>query len=334
MRMDVKVGIFAALVVVVAASILLVGRDDDGAGSEADVVHFDNSLAGNGQATTPLDDESPGRVADATTDADEREPPTRDVDVADVTEEPTEIVQVPPPAGPSDIVDTGPGDAVDDLTGVPAGLEPNLVVDDATATDADVPLRELILQRVGLRDFERENQRDEMNFDEVSLDDEPLTEGAQPGVPLPDVRQPETEPTHATLPGYRAPKQQTREHLVQPGDTLWTIAEYYYADGRLYRRIVDANPDLDPTRLPIGKTIRIPPAEDPPETTSGATATKPARPGTRIHTYVVEHGDTLYKIAKHILKDGTKWRSIYELNRDKLSDPDRLVVGMELRIPE
>jgi len=51
-------------------------------------------------------------------------------------------------------------------------------------------------------------------------------------------------------------------------------------------------------------------------------------------TYVVEEGDTLTSIARRFYGKGTKWTVIYEANRDVLSSPDRLPVGVRLRIPQ
>ena len=52
-------------------------------------------------------------------------------------------------------------------------------------------------------------------------------------------------------------------------------------------------------------------------------------------TYVVKKGDTLWSIAAspQIYGDATKWRSLFEANRDLLRSPDRLRSGMTLRIP-
>jgi hypothetical protein len=48
-------------------------------------------------------------------------------------------------------------------------------------------------------------------------------------------------------------------------------------------------------------------------------------------TYVVVAGDTLSGIAA---RHGTTWQELYELNRDVVGDdPDRIEVGMELRLP-
>ncbi|TEU19048.1 MAG: LysM peptidoglycan-binding domain-containing protein [Anaerolineales bacterium] len=49
--------------------------------------------------------------------------------------------------------------------------------------------------------------------------------------------------------------------------------------------------------------------------------------------YVVELGDSLSKIAKEVYGDGSRWREIFEANKDKISDPGRIYPGQELRIP-
>ena len=50
-------------------------------------------------------------------------------------------------------------------------------------------------------------------------------------------------------------------------------------------------------------------------------------------TYTVRPGDTLSKIAREYYGDESQYMRIYEANRDKLKDPDRLNAGQELRIP-
>lgn len=49
--------------------------------------------------------------------------------------------------------------------------------------------------------------------------------------------------------------------------------------------------------------------------------------------YIVKKGDTLQKIAKKVYGSYGKWGKIYEANKDKMSDPDQLKVGMKLCIP-
>lgn len=50
-------------------------------------------------------------------------------------------------------------------------------------------------------------------------------------------------------------------------------------------------------------------------------------------TYTVKQGDCLWNIAKKLLGDGSKWRSIYDLNKDKVKNPDLIYPGQVFKIP-
>jgi nucleoid-associated protein YgaU len=55
---------------------------------------------------------------------------------------------------------------------------------------------------------------------------------------------------------------------------------------------------------------------------------------TSADTYEVQSGDTLLTIAEQYYGDGTQWRRIYDANKDTIgSDPDKLKIGMKLKIP-
>jgi|WetSurMetagenome_2_1015567.scaffolds.fasta_scaffold685278_2 nucleoid-associated protein YgaU len=49
--------------------------------------------------------------------------------------------------------------------------------------------------------------------------------------------------------------------------------------------------------------------------------------------YTVQSGDTLSKIAKHFLGDANKYPAIFDVNRDQLSDPNKIGVGQKLKLP-
>jgi nucleoid-associated protein YgaU len=52
----------------------------------------------------------------------------------------------------------------------------------------------------------------------------------------------------------------TQWHVVKKGESLWKIAEQYYGDGNLYKKIFEANQDIlsDPNLIKVGQKIRIP----------------------------------------------------------------------------
>jgi len=76
------------------------------------------------------------------------------------------------------------------------------------------------------------------------------------------------------------------------------------------------------------------PAAKEPAGTRAATPTAETKAAARRHTYVVEENDSLTSIARDILKDENRWKEIWELNKDKVPNPDHLLVGTELRLPE
>lgn len=49
--------------------------------------------------------------------------------------------------------------------------------------------------------------------------------------------------------------------------------------------------------------------------------------------HVVQSGETLSKIAQDYYGDANEYMVIFEANKDKLSDPDKIQVGQELIIP-
>ncbi|HEY6683426.1 MAG TPA: LysM peptidoglycan-binding domain-containing protein [Propionibacteriaceae bacterium] len=114
------------------------------------------------------------------------------------------------------------------------------------------------------------------------------------------------------------------QHLVQPGDDLWSLAERYYGEGRDWRKIAAANPTVltgGPDRLQVGWRLRIPDLDE-----------GPARDGQRVVT--VRRGDTLSSIAERELGAAARWTEIFHANRAQLNDPDELAVGMRLVLPQ
>jgi nucleoid-associated protein YgaU len=70
---------------------------------------------------------------------------------------------------------------------------------------------------------------------------------------------------------------------------------------------------------------------------SSTTATAPApaagAAAETLRIYTVKSGDSLSKIAKHEYGDASKWRRIYEANKDVVENPDLIYPGQTLTIP-
>jgi nucleoid-associated protein YgaU len=47
----------------------------------------------------------------------------------------------------------------------------------------------------------------------------------------------------------------------------------------------------------------------------------------------VQAGDSLSKISQHFYGNANQYMKIFEANKDKLADPDKVRAGMELNIP-
>ncbi len=165
--------------------------------------------------------------------------------------------------------------------------------------------------------------------------------------PVPDV----PEPTQGV------PDPTTGElvrHVVRPGDWMSRLALHYGECGpdadirRCWHGAAERNKDVapDPNRLLPGMVLEFltaPPQEevDGPlhresqeqraEDVAEAEGSVTVQEGTReiVDEYTVKRGDVLGKIAERF---GTTVRDLYDRNRDRLSDPNRLTPGMVLRI--
>lgn len=51
-------------------------------------------------------------------------------------------------------------------------------------------------------------------------------------------------------------------------------------------------------------------------------------------SYTVVKGDCLWNIAKKLLGNGSRWKELYDLNRDKISNPNLIYAGQVLAIPQ
>lgn len=367
MRTEVKVGLFVALVVVVTVIVFYVNRTRQTANSPSEVVHFDapaDSTDAATERTTPSTrDTTPRRspvTAAPNTGTRRPQTPTHRTTTPPRSEGgrtaaqpgPRPTAERPEPAGgqqpqPSDVSEPDKGgDPEDEFTRSVrrmAGLDDEASADDASpaaATPDDDAKPEA--QPTTVERTDAGPTATPPGSPAATNRDAAARPTGQPGTT--DRRPAPNSATGArldgALPGVTRLAPGTQRHTVAAGDTLWTIAEYFYGDGSLHPKIAAANPDVDPRRLTIGQVLTIPPKDAPtptPGSAQPATATSnenAASPRARQHTYVVEHGDSLSSIARDVLGDARRWRELYELNRDRIDDVNNIPVGLDLKLPE
>ena len=83
------------------------------------------------------------------------------------------------------------------------------------------------------------------------------------------------------------------------------------------------------------KTVKVQPAPAPAETPT-ATVEQPQRETSQAPqqtTSTVKSGDCLWNIAKKYLGDGSRYNEIYNLNKDKITNPNLIYAGQVLTLP-
>lgn len=111
-------------------------------------------------------------------------------------------------------------------------------------------------------------------------------------------------------------------HTVQQGETLYSLSRHY---GVSVSQIVAASNLANPDRLSLGQELTIP-CPDGAAPSAGDDAPPPAGASGTVHT--VQPGENLFRIA---MRYGL---TVDELARhNNISDPTRISVGQQLRIP-
>ncbi len=137
---------------------------------------------------------------------------------------------------------------------------------------------------------------------------------------------PVANPTPAAAPSNTVVAIST-SYTVQSGDTLWKIAQKVYGNGALWNKIYADNKAIikNPNKIYVGQVLMIYPIVG-----DGTVITS----GNSTGNYVVQSGDTLWKIAKKKYGRSSKWRKIYKANKSTMSDPNKLRVGQVIVLPD
>ena len=113
------------------------------------------------------------------------------------------------------------------------------------------------------------------------------------------------------------------QNVNMEGDKLLIRATAPSAD--LKNKVWDQIKLVDPSYSDLIADIQAPAA--------AAAAAAGGAPTPAARTYTVQPGDSLSKISKEFYGDANKYMKIFDANKDKLTDPDKVRVGTNLIIP-
>ena len=137
------------------------------------------------------------------------------------------------------------------------------------------------------------------------------------------------------------PRPELKRHVVQAGDSFFTIAQQYYGDAQWFRALRFANQSVaDGGELSVGVSLVIPTTEELtkqfPEYALRTAAEQPSEAEQRI--YVTQAGDTLFDIARRKTGQGSRFSEIIGSNELRLPAEirasDQLPEGLRLVLPE
>jgi nucleoid-associated protein YgaU len=140
----------------------------------------------------------------------------------------------------------------------------------------------------------------------------------------------------------RIPSSTGDEYVISEGDTFETIAQKKYGSKTFATLIADANPEMKPTALRVGKSIKIPARPEPVVAKETAPVPAPLPPAKlealqsvgNQKIYTVQASDTLSGISTKVYGTSRHYRKIHEANKDVIDDPNTLQVGAKLVMPD
>lgn len=149
-------------------------------------------------------------------------------------------------------------------------------------------------------------------------------------------------PTPTQAPSKEVKQTNTKEYVVQDGESLWSISEKLYKSGYNWVNLAQANNISNPGRIYKGMKLTVPSVTPivvvqkvTPQPTSQVQ--KPQN-GTVSQvnkisgdTYTIQHGDDLWDISVRAYGDGYKWTEIARVNN--ILNPNLIHSGNTLKIP-
>ncbi len=135
-----------------------------------------------------------------------------------------------------------------------------------------------------------------------------------------------TTSSSTTFGNTPLPTSSEKTHAIAKNETLAEISQKYYGTAKNWKKIVEANPGLEPRSMKVGQKIIIPAVSG----TAAAPGEAPTVSGSD-RTYTVKSGDSYYTIAKKQLGSANRWKEIEKLNG---IGPEELHVGQVIKLPE
>ena len=115
-------------------------------------------------------------------------------------------------------------------------------------------------------------------------------------------------------------------HVVESGDCLSKISVKYYQNSKYWKKIYNANNEIldNPDFIIPGQRLTIPAIQ-----TSQQIQLND-------NEYLVEKGETLWEISEKIYTNASinHWNLIYNLNKDKINNPNLVKSGIVINIPD
>lgn len=128
------------------------------------------------------------------------------------------------------------------------------------------------------------------------------------------------------------PATQPKDHIVQDGESLWSIAEKVYGSGEAYVELAKANALANPDIITVGQKIILPSVSIPSPSKGDIleSGVSTVNPNSIPATYTTVEGDSLWTIAEKVYKNGYEWTKIASLNN--LTQPDYINPSQVLKL--
>lgn len=159
--------------------------------------------------------------------------------------------------------------------------------------------------------------------EDTDTENVPVADAVTDPVPQPplDTPPPATPPENTSVSQAPVARDMgTGTYTVQTGDTLMKIALETLGDLYKWKEIYEANKDKikDPNVIPTGIVLTY---------NKPSSAVGVERNGEK---YLIKKGDTLGTISNEVYGTKTKWKDLWENNKQLIHDPNRIFAGFYL----